>query len=269
MHKRDMNTAQQIYQRKTTGKRISFVCSTAAYIYTSVCICMYMHMYMYNKYSHTHVHMHTYTYTHAHIHSHPIHLFCRSTPVAAHIYMYVYIYMYIYTCMYVNIYTRDSVWHMWINHIKCKWDQSQTHICISHVTHTEGVFRNGAYNWVMSRVPMTAIIYALPNFRFDESCHTYRWVMSTYEWVVSHTSKGSFKLVRMGESCHLRISHKCGINKSCLIYKWAMSHVWMSHVSHVNEWCHLWVIHECVISKSCHRYEIATKSRLPTLPGLF
>ena len=119
---------------------------------------------------------------------------------------------------------------------------------MSHVTHTEGVFRNGAYKWVMSRVPMTAIIWALSNFHFDESCHTYRWVMSTYEWVVSHTSKRSLKMVRVGASCHLQISHKSGMNKSRLIYKWAMSHVWMSHVSHVNESCHLRVIHASQVS---------------------
>ena len=44
----------------------------------------------------------------------------------------------------------------------------------------------------------------------------------TYEWVMSHIS----------------MSHVTHINESCHTYQWVMSHVWMSPVTHINESCH-------------------------------
>jgi len=45
----------------------------------------------------------------------------------------------------------------------------------------------------------------------------------------------------MIESCHTNRVHKLTLtrmNESCLIYEFAMSHIWMSHVTHINESCH-------------------------------
>ena len=46
-------------------------------------------------------------------------------------------------------------------------------------------------------------------------------------------------------------------------YRWAMSHWWMSHVTHMNESCHtcewarilIWVSHVTHMNESCHTYE--------------
>jgi len=35
------------------------------------------------------------------------------------------------------------------------------------------------------------------------------------------------------------MSHVAPMNESCRTYKWVMSHVWMSHVTHTNESCHM------------------------------
>jgi len=33
------------------------------------------------------------------------------------------------------------------------------------------------------------------------------------------------------------------MNESCHTYEWVMSHIWMSHVTHMNESCHEWIRH--------------------------
>jgi len=42
---------------------------------------------------------------------------------------------------------------------------------------------------------------------------------------------------------------------SCHTYEWVMSHIWMSHVTHMNESCltHEWVMSH--MNESCHTYE--------------
>ena len=39
------------------------------------------------------------------------------------------------------------------------------------------------------------------------------------------------------------------MNESCHTYEWVMSHIWMSHVTHMNESCHIYM------NESCHTYE--------------
>jgi len=83
----------------------------------------------------------------------------------------------------------------------------------------------------------------------NESCCTYEWVtlhiwmshvtcewvMSliiqsclTYKWVTSHNDK----------SCHASTSHVTHMTET-LTCEWVMSHIWMSHVSHMNESRHI------------------------------
>jgi len=107
----------------------------------------------------------------------------------------------------------------------------------------------------------------------DESCHTREWVMSciwmsrvthinescpTYEWVLSHIWMSH--VMHTSKSCHTHgMSHVTHINgschthddwahirdhgertatymkESCRTYEWDMSHVWMGHVTRMNE----------------------------------
>jgi len=79
----------------------------------------------------------------------------------------------------------------------------------------------------------------MSHFHMNAPCHlcmshgTYECAMSrthgpniTYVWVMSH----------IRESCHVYMSHV-----TCV---WATSHIWMSHVTHMNESCHTyeWVM---------------------------
>jgi len=81
----------------------------------------------------------------------------------------------------------------------------------------------------------------------NESCHTYKRVMSRIEWVMSH----------------VWMSHVAHMNESCHTYEWVMSRIWMSHVTHMNESCHTyeWVTphiqmsHVTYVNGACHKCE--------------
>ena len=68
-----------------------------------------------------------------------------------------------------------------------------------------------------------------------------------YEWVMSHIWR----------------SHVTHMNEACHTYAWAMLHVWMSHVTHMNESCptyegvmsHIWRSHVTHMNESCHTCE--------------
>jgi len=69
------------------------------------------------------------------------------------------------------------------------------------------------------------------------SWHVASWVCHTHTTVnLSRTDVG-MSHVAFHESCHTRM------NKLRCTYGWVMSHIWMSHVTHMNESCHIfeWV----------------------------
>jgi len=102
-----------------------------------------------------------------------------------------------------------------------------------------------------------------PHPCWNESCHTYEWVMSRI-W----KSYGT----HMNESCHTcacmfdfetrEDGHICA-GMSHVHRKCVMSHIWMSHVTDMNELCHIyewvmseiWMSHVTDMNESCHRYE--------------
>ena len=61
---------------------------------------------------------------------------------------------------------------------------------------------------------------------------------------------------------HESVGHSYGIwirrvnrmGESCRMYESVMSHIWVSHVTHMDESCHTWVSHVTHVSESCHTY---------------
>jgi len=53
---------------------------------------------------------------------------------------------------------------------------------------------------------------------------------------------------------HVWMSHVTHVDESCHTYEWVMSHMWMSHVTHVNESCHIceWVMSHVWMSYVTH-----------------
>ena len=62
---------------------------------------------------------------------------------------------------------------------------------------------------------------------------------------------------------HIWMRHVTHMNEPCHKYEWAMSHIWMSHVTHMNESCqtykwvlsHVWMSHGTYMNESWHVYE--------------
>ena len=62
---------------------------------------------------------------------------------------------------------------------------------------------------------------------------------------------------------HVWMSHVTHMKASCHTYEWVMSHICMSHVTHMNESCHtyewvvshIWMSHVTHKNESCHTYE--------------
>jgi len=114
--------------------------------------------------------------------------------------------------------------HIWMSHRCCAYEWVMAHIWMSHGTHTHMKHTLEANIW-MSHVT-----------HMYESCHTYEWVTDVAHMLISF---------------HNTLTHMCDvrflelqISMSCHTYEWVMSHIWMSHVTHMNESCHTyeWVM---------------------------
>jgi len=92
----------------------------------------------------------------------------------------------------------------------------------------------------------------------NQSCDTYEWVMSRW-W-------RSFWGVQL--ALHMWMSHVTHVNDSCHTCECVMSHMWMRHVTHVNESCHTCerVHHVTQINESRDTYECSV-SRTWTRPS--
>ena len=74
-------------------------------------------------------------------------------------------------------------------------------------------------------------------YSFVREYHGYEWVISHYEWARPH----------------VWLSHVTCMNESCHTHEWVMSHVWISHATHVSESCPIyrwvmWDINQWVMS---------------------
>ena len=103
-------------------------------------------------------------------------------------------------------------------------------ICMSHVT----------CQWAMSHIWMSQVSHAVTSWHLgschiNESCHI---LMShvTYQWAMS----------QINESCHTyecvtctpHTVWVCDVTSTIHVTnQWIMSHIWMSHVTHMNESC--------------------------------
>jgi len=118
---------------------------------------------------------------------------------------------------------------MWISHVTCEWVMSYVnescHMWMSHVT----------CEWVMSHVNESCHMW-MSTSRHNESCHI-------YEWVMSHVNESSWRTSQGHRETKQRREQNIGQPRH-VTYVWAMSNIWMSHVTHMNESCHTyeWVI---------------------------
>jgi len=104
------------------------------------------------------------------------------------------------------------------------WTRTHTHTraCV-RARHARTYTHTATYEWDMSYMGMSHVTPMNESWishvtHVDESCHAYEWVMSTYEWVISH----------------VWMSHFTSVNELCHTFVWVMSHIRISHVTHLN-----------------------------------
>jgi len=140
--------------------------------------------------------------------------------------------------------------HMSESCLMYEWVMS--HIWMSHVSHMNE--SSLTHEWVMSHVWMSHVNEARcpSGFTWLIGISLYKWPLRYSCTCVKWPSHGSF--VYRCTSGLLYTNEPCAItrtNESRHIYERVMSHIWMSHASHMNESCHT---HEWVMSHiwMCH-----------------
>jgi len=157
-----------------------------------------------------------------------------------------------------------NIW-IWISHI-VQYEWFMWHIWMNHVTHVKESCHNvscHANAWVMSHICMSH------DTHMNESCHTcvtHLIHTSTFCCTGWRRCIGCLKLqvIFRRRPTHYRALLREMTNKDkasygssppCnapVTYEGVMSHIWMSHVIHMNESCHTyeWVMPH--INESCH-----------------
>ena len=116
----------------------------------------------------------------------------------------------------------------------------------------------GKWHWRIRHVTHRPLSHVTHILKKNESCHT--WTQK--EWVVeeelkNESGKGShitckWVMSNMNELCHIWMSHITYVNEACHIYEWVKSHMDSKRMSRrrgVDEWvgegesCHIWVSH--------------------------
>jgi len=99
------------------------------------------------------------------------------------------------------------------------------------------------------------------SYLWHDSCICATWLIHMYVMTLWETwgAERSFYtfqwvMLRINESCHIWMSHVTHLNESCHTYEWVMSHIWMSHGTHMYESCHTWMSHVTHMNESCHTY---------------
>jgi len=132
--------------------------------------------------------------------------------------------------------------HIWTSHVTCKNESCPIQRGSRYPV--DAPLRECHIQWVMSNVWMSHVTY-------NESRHTYEWVMSHITRLVIPTWLLSRRHLRV---CHI---HTCMNDVTCKesrqMNEWVMSHVWMSHVTY-NESCHMyeWVMSHTYMCGWCH-----------------
>jgi len=158
----------------------------------------------------------------------------------------------------------------WAMSHKCEWHKCEWHKCEWHDSPL-------SFRCVMSHLNERCNMWMSHVTRTNESCQTCKWVISPpHEWVMSHKVESchtrvsdmthiSHSDVSCHNACHMShviihvwMSHVTRMNESCHTYKWVISHIWMSHVTHTNACicAATWLSARGIVwcKWSCHRY---------------
>ena len=160
---------------------------------------------------------------------------------------------------------RGPLSHIWISNIcptyecvmsdMCRGNSrsNSTWPCVTHMNES-----CPTYEWVMSHTYECVISsshspvsheWMSDATNMNESCPTYKCVMSNIcrHSLYSNSTRGPVSLSWMSHVTHMNESCHTHVNEWCRTYEWVMCHLWMCHVTLMNEWnesCHIygWVM---------------------------
>jgi hypothetical protein len=148
------------------------------------------------------------------------------------LYQHIYICIYaVYESSYACILTR----HIYI------WGQDNLllmHIYIyTYICRVRILICRHSYTEVMSHNEQFVTAMNESFTRVNESCHTSGWVMSRTCLIMSSLWQPRSCHTHEWVMLHIWMSHVTHMNESCYTHEWVMLHTWMSHVSYMNESC--------------------------------
>jgi len=163
------------------------------------------------------------------------------------------------TCTNNSCYTHKR--HLWMSHVtrineSCEWVMSHLHIdnilFIESHTHTRTHAHTHTYRTLSLSHTHKYTRYLLS---CDAACYTYECVVSmSYIIDTPAYRRQATHQVQINMS-HIWMRHVTHMNESCHTYEWGMSHIRMSHVTHMNEPCHTYEWVTAHMNESCHTYE--------------
>jgi len=159
-----------------------------------------------------------------------------------------------------------SPWLGYYTNMSCPtYKQVMSHVWMSHVPHKCGQisrFIRWIYvygwdeTWLIHMWDMTHSYVAHNSFRLVVSyvvASTCMNEMRYYKWRVTAVRHTHERIMS-----HIWMSHVTHMNESCPTYEWVMRHIWMRHVPHMNElrpMSHIWMSHVPHMNESCATYE--------------
>jgi len=125
------------------------------------------------------------------------------------------------------------------------------------------------YEWVMSHIWMSRVTHTMARGPWEHIATHYNTLQhtTTHHNTLQHTATHYNTLQHAAAYCDaLRHTRKIIPSRgpvttervSCSTLKWVMSHIWMSHVTHMNGSCH-------TMTESCSAYNCVWSSRTMTL----
>jgi len=125
----------------------------------------------------------------------------------------------------------ESYQHMWMSHVTRMNESCHIHALASRCIILSRVCCSCLPSWYKRVI---SLIWMRDIARMNESC---RHVMSCVYTLASHCHSFVLMLLLL---CHpwINESYDWYMNKSYCTYEWVTSHIWMSHVTHMNESCH-------------------------------
>jgi len=153
--------------------------------------------------------------------------------------------------------SHEYVWHdshsfVWHDSHSCIWHDSHSYVWHDSINHSiiarvysydySRVWHEYWYVWGVTHIYIGLCCriesllqgsFAKETLEYIITC-LFMWLFTCVTWVLvrlgHHTCEGVMS--------HMWMSHVTHVNESCHTCEWDLSHMWMNHITHVNESCH-------------------------------